>query len=410
MQTIHNSEETDAGITPEIVSVSKKTEAVIRMQMIPVSKKTDAGVITQTINIADGTHPGKDRTNNEDALIAQTIWDDRHVLGVVIDGVGGYEGGEEAARIAKETIVEYLEKSPRGERLRLLELAVTEANNRIFKEREIQHDRPNMSCVLTSCLIEVDKKRINMAHVGDSRMYRFYKGEMKKLSHDHSYVGYREEIGDLSEEEAMHHPRRNEINRLLGDKERKYREKDFIEAETFKKPLSSGDIFLICSDGLTDMITESAIKEILIQKISLADKVEMLIDLANDKGGKDNITVVLIEYLSDEDENIQDENIVSAAVARKPKTGGALVKTDGKRAWPNRKTFMVLIVILAFLLGGVAGGWLAYWYAGKKCASKHEPDKNEPIEAQPVDPGATDGVKDSETDGATGMKVVEPLR
>ena len=244
---------------------------------------------------------GKQRTNNEDTYIEQRIWDKNHVLGVVIDGVGGYEGGERAAEIAKETIVAYLNEHPDGERLDLLKHAVVEANNKIEGERQAKKQFPNMACVLTACLVEVVKKRINMVHVGDTRLYQFYGNALIKLSHDHSLIGYREEIGNLTEEEAMNHPERNLINRLVGETFHRVDDKDFIEAATF--PLLPNSTLLLCSDGLFDMLTSAEILLVMKQSISLRDKVKELIRLANDKGGKDNITVVLIDYTGDELEN-----------------------------------------------------------------------------------------------------------
>jgi len=240
---------------------------------------------------------GKTRSNNEDENIAKTIWDTNHVLGVVIDGVGGYDGGEEAARIAKETIVNYLEKYPNGERLALLKQAVVEANNKIVEERLLQPKFNNMACVLTACLIETEKKRINMVHVGDTRLYQYYDHVLIKLSHDHSLVGYREEIGNLTEEEAMNHPQRNQINRLVGEKTHQVDDKDFLEAATF--PLMPNSTLLLCSDGLSDMLMKKEMESILQQDISLEEKANGLIQSANDKGGNDNITVVLIKYISD---------------------------------------------------------------------------------------------------------------
>ena len=241
-----------------------------------------------------GTHPGMQRINNEDAYVLQTIWDDKHLLGVVIDGVGGYEGGERASEIAQEGIIGYLSKSPNGERLDLLMQAVTDANNKIYEERNAKRQYPNMSCVLTACLVEVEKEVINMVHVGDTRLYQFRRNELKKLSHDHSLVGYREEIGNLTEEEAMKHPERNMINRVVGDKVHEIDDCDFLESNTF--PLSPNTTWMLCSDGLFDMITSAETASVLNQEISLDAKVEKLIQFANDKGGNDNITVVLIEY------------------------------------------------------------------------------------------------------------------
>ena len=162
------------------------------------------------------TDVGRVRKNNEDTFLVCNLWDDDHILAVVIDGVGGYEGGEVAAAIARDSILEYLERNPFGDRLELLKHAVIYANNCIFKEREEKPGLSSMSCVLTASLTELVSMRVNIAHVGDTRLYQYSSDHIEKLSHDHSLVGYREEIGDLTEEEAMNHPQRNIISRDVG--------------------------------------------------------------------------------------------------------------------------------------------------------------------------------------------------
>lgn len=295
------------------------------------------------------TDMGQIRKNNEDNLIYQNIWDKNHVLGVAIDGVGGYEGGEVAAEIAKDTIVEYLEKYFNGDRIMLLTQAVTEANNRIVEERQKQPNLSQMSCVLTAVLVEVSEKRINMVHIGDSRFYQFHNNILEKLSHDHSYVGYKEDNNYLTEEEAMNHPKRNEINRMLGDKMHQTDDADFIEAKTF--PLLPNSILLLCSDGLTDLVTKAEMSEILSQKIDLKEKTQLLIAKANAKGGKDNITVVLIDYQSDEIianvKNIED-TIVGIENIKNQKT-------------EKHKSKIIIVGILALLLG-LSGGWFGKTY------------------------------------------------
>ncbi len=244
------------------------------------------------ISFSGNTNLGMIRTNNEDAFVVQNIWDEHHVLAVAIDGVGGYEGGEVAAAIAQKCIVEYLEKYSNGERHELLKQAVIYANNTIHEERKLQPQFDRMSCVLTAILVEEEARRINMAHVGDTRLYEYNEGFIHKLSHDHSLVGYREEIGDLTEEEAMAHPQRNIISRDLGSA---HWEEDTKEVEVDTFPLQPSSILLLCSDGLCDMITSVQMKEILAENISLEEKVQALIDSANVAGGKDNVTVVLVQ-------------------------------------------------------------------------------------------------------------------
>lgn len=240
---------------------------------------------------------GRQRTNNEDAFVAEHL-DDNTVLAVAIDGVGGYEGGEIAAEIAKEEIPKYLREFQNGERIELLKQAVTNANNAIFERRQIDTSRSNMSCVLTSALIDKGRKVVDMVHVGDTRLYQYHYGILRKLSHDHSLVGYREEIGDLTEEQAMNHPQRNVISRDVGSDKHNVSDSDFLDAEEF--PLLPNSTFLLCSDGLTDLITSKQIVAILEQPISLEEKTQALIDAANNAGGKDNITVVLVEYQAEE--------------------------------------------------------------------------------------------------------------
>ncbi len=241
---------------------------------------------------------GRQRTNNEDAYIAENL-DEKTIIAAAIDGVGGYEGGEVAAEIAQTEIPKYLKEFRNGERLELLKQAVICANNAIFERRQTDAERSNMSCVLTSALVDSGRKVIDMVHVGDTRLYQYHHGTLRKLSHDHSLIGYREEVGDLTEEQAMHHPQRNVISRDVGSAMHEVADRDFLESEEF--PLLPNSILLFCSDGLTDLITSKQIVSILEQEKKLKEKTQELVDAANEAGGKDNVTVVLVEYLAEEE-------------------------------------------------------------------------------------------------------------
>lgn len=245
---------------------------------------------------------GKQRTNNEDAFVAEKL-DEMTILAVAIDGVGGYEGGEVAAEIAQTEIPRYMHDFRNGERLELLKQAVIYANNAIYDRRLVDTARPSMSCVLTAAIVDAQRKVIDMVHVGDTRLYQYHDGNLVKLSHDHSLIGYREEMGDLTEEQAMHHPQRNVISRDVGSAKHEVEDRDFLEAAEF--PLQPNSILLLCSDGLTDLITSKQIVSVLNQNISLQAKAQALVDAANDAGGKDNVTVVLVDYKSDEKKNAQ---------------------------------------------------------------------------------------------------------
>lgn len=318
------------------------------------------------------TDMGRQRTNNEDAFFVDRL-DENTILAVAIDGVGGYEGGEVAAEIAQKEIPAYLKQYFRGERLELLKQAVVCANNAIYDRRQEDSARPDMSCVLTAALIDKGRKVVDMVHVGDTRMYQYHHGILTKLSHDHSLIGYREEIGDLTEEEAMHHPQRNVISRDVGSTRHEVGDPDFLEAEEFS--LQPNSTFLLCSDGLTDLITSKQITAVLEQPKSLKIKVQKLIDAANAAGGKDNVTVVLVEYQAEdvtapvvEDDNqpveVEDEEVLMVT----PKRGKC-----GTQKW-----IVVLLVILILLFGACVA--LLLWARSEHKQTKELNSKIEQLE------------------------------
>lgn len=238
------------------------------------------------------TDVGLIRDNNEDSFIAQLIWDDKHLLCAAIDGVGGYEGGEVAAEIARSSIIQFLNNYPDNNLQDVISQAVLQANNNIFEQRK-KGQFPNMSCVVSAAIIDVVAEKVYIAHVGDSRIYLYDKGKLTKLTHDHSLVGYREEIGELTEVEAMNHPRRNIIERCLGESERVFGDNDFVDNAVFDIPVCGKLLF--CSDGLTDMVTQAEIIQVLSKGTDISTKCQSLIDCAKSHGGKDNVTVVLVE-------------------------------------------------------------------------------------------------------------------
>lgn len=297
---------------------------------------------------------GMVRKNNEDSFICQYVWGQNNILAVAIDGVGGYEGGEVASQIAREEISNYLEQYSEGEKLDLLKQAVNHANNRIFEERQKREGLSQMSCVLTASLIDIKAKEIHMAHVGDTRLYQYCNGEIVKLSHDHSLVGYREEIGELTEEEAMHHPQRNIIGRDVGSEFHQIGD-NFIETATF--PLLPNSTLLLCSDGLCDMITSAQMKYVLAQNLSVEDKVKNLIQSALDAGGKDNVTVVLVNYQGREPVKPVEIDMGTLAAAPEP-------------CEKPKKSRMGLLVVISLLVGFVAGG-VSYWAFIGRQAQNH---------------------------------------
>ena len=303
------------------------------------------------------TDVGCKRTNNEDAFIAQYIWNDNYVIAAAIDGVGGYEGGEVASAMAQKDIVEYLELYPNGEPADLLKQAVIHANNTIYAARKNSEMYNNMSCVLTAVLIDVANYQIHMAHVGDTRLYQYVDGLIVKLSHDHSLIGYREEIGDLTEEEAMKHPQRNVIGRDVGSTYLGNGGKEYVEVATF--PLLPNSILLLCSDGLCDMITSAQMRDVLSTEAEVKDKVAHLIQAANDAGGKDNVTVVLIEYL--EPDAVSSPVIIEdLPIGEAPRIveveNIAPSSNNRKRGFSRLK--LILLLLIALVLGFAIGAYM----------------------------------------------------
>ena len=238
------------------------------------------------------TDKGKRREKNEDTFFARETIDKRFLVAGVIDGVGGYDGGDIAAGIASAVIMENLE-TVSEDVVNCLRHAIIAANKKINEEKKETGVHDQMACVLTCVVADIQNNKCWYAHVGDTRIYLLRDDSLVKISSDHSVVGFLEESGRLSEEEAMRHPRRNEITRALGFEEDIDTPEDFIE--TGQSPFLPGDVLLLCSDGLTDMISSGTIMQVLTSEKKLNVKAKALIDAANDAGGNDNITAVLVE-------------------------------------------------------------------------------------------------------------------
>lgn len=238
------------------------------------------------------TDTGKVRSNNEDTFITQKVMGNRMLLASVIDGVGGYNGGEVAAAIAKEVFIDRL-SGLQGEIIPGMIDAFKLASAQISQKKQNDKDLESMACVATMALVDIDNNQFFYAHVGDTRLYLLRDDSLVKISKDHSFVGFLEDSGRLTETAAMNHPKRNEINKALGFTSQIDTDDSFIE--TGQSPFLPGDMLLICSDGLTDMVDKNGILAIITQDITLQEKAIQLINTANDNGGNDNVTVVLVQ-------------------------------------------------------------------------------------------------------------------
>ena len=254
-----------------------------------------------------GTHTGRQRRANEDSHYA------RSPLFAVADGMGGAQAGEIASRIAVETIGGDAGVGPSD-----LARVVQTANERIHELSRSDERRAGMGTTMTVLLVGEDE--IHLAHVGDSRAYLLRGGTLEKLTRDHSLVDELVRQGKLSPEEAQEHPQRSVITRAVGPEAR-------VEVDTHTWQAKPGDVFLICSDGLTTMIDEAAIQGILEGAATLEDAGHQLIDAANDAGGRDNITVVLLRL-----EEIEQAGAGRVADEQDTMTGGDSLTTSDVQA------------------------------------------------------------------------------
>ena len=236
------------------------------------------------------TDPGLLRTINEDRVVV----DDALGLFLVVDGLGGHAAGEMAAETAVRAITGHLESAALEDRHDVEEnirRAITEANNQIYSLAQQNEDWRGMACVLTLAIAE--EERVTVGHVGDSRLYLIWNGNLRKLTSDHSPVGEQEEHGELTEEEAMQHPRRNEVFRDVGSQPHEPYDPQFIETRTVR--FRQDAALLLCSDGLSDVLTSGEISEIVERYDGDPNGTALqLVEAANRAGGKDNISVVFV--------------------------------------------------------------------------------------------------------------------
>lgn len=230
---------------------------------------------------------GRQRRANEDAYFA------RSPVFVVADGMGGAQAGEVASRVAVEAFERALDDGS-GSPEELLAERVREANARIHEMSQAEQDRAGMGTTLTAA--HVGAREVAIAHVGDSRAYRLRGDELERLTEDHSLVEEMRRRGQLTAQEADEHPQRSIITRALGPEPE-------VTVDTHSWRGADGDVYLLCSDGLTSMVSEERVAAILRDAPTLRDAGRALIAAANDAGGRDNITVLLfrLEEVGEED-------------------------------------------------------------------------------------------------------------
>jgi protein phosphatase len=238
------------------------------------------------------TDTGRSRDNNEDSVAV----DEETRLAVLADGMGGYNAGEIASGMATAFIKSEMSRwltevggTARAKEVRrAMEICVDSANLSIFNAA---NSNPNYSGMGTTLVVGVFREDVLvLGHIGDSRCYRWRAGKLDQISRDHSLLQEQIDAGLVTLEQAQHSNIKNLVTRALGVEE-------IVLLEVNEYPVELGDFYLMCSDGLSDMVRDAAIAKILSAEGGLEQKVQMLVDAANDNGGRDNISVLMVEVL-----------------------------------------------------------------------------------------------------------------
>jgi protein phosphatase len=305
------------------------------------------------VRVGAATDIGLVRERNEDSYLLEDP------LFAVADGMGGHRGGEVASRLALETI-ESLFRRGRG----ALTEHVQEANRAVYERSSTDRSVAGMGTTLTAAVVEDERARL--AHVGDSRAYLFRGGELRMLTEDHTLVHRMVQQGEITEAEAERHPQRSVVTRALGVE-------TSVPVDEVVVDLESGDRLLICSDGLTSMIGDDLIADVLSREEDPQAAAEALVGAANDGGGVDNTTVIVLAF--DDAEPSTDgatgrDTLVTSAPATRDGGSRSPARARARRAertppW-RRIAVIVSIVAAVAVVGSTAARWYldAQWYVG----------------------------------------------
>ena len=291
-----------------------------------------------TIRYGVATDVGRVREGNEDSYLVD------EPLFVVADGMGGHVAGDVASATAVE-VLDSRSESLNAAEPSTLESAIKEANVAIFKKAQADASLRGMGTTCT--LLMIDGTHAQLAHVGDSRAYLFRQGQLSQVTEDHTLVSRMVAEGRLAEEEARHHPQRSVITRALGvDSD--------VKVDLMSLNLQDGDRLLLCSDGLTTMLENPAVSDVLADESDPQAAAERLIAAANEAGGEDNITAIVVDVAPGDERPSRSAAVTAPPPprSRQDTDPGTPQRSGGSRA--RRLLLSVLAVLVVLAVGGYA--------------------------------------------------------
>jgi PPM family protein phosphatase len=309
---------------------------------------------------------GRQRNANEDSFFV------RAPIFVVADGMGGAQAGEVASKAAADAFDVDL---PQGPPERVLRETILTANRRIHELARADPSRAGMGTTLTAAIVNAEREEVAIGHVGDSRAYRLRGGKLEQLTRDHSLVEEMRRKGQLTDAQAEDHPQRSIITRALGPEPE-------VEPDVQTVPAAPGDVFLICSDGLTTMLGEEQIAKLLRGASSMSAAVRALVDEANRAGGRDNITALAfrLEDAAAPQSQHDDATLIGATAAEEGLTATEVRRRAAAAAAQERRDrladkqprrglrrvlkVLAVLVVLAALAFGAWYGNRQVWFLG----------------------------------------------
>jgi PPM family protein phosphatase len=325
---------------------------------------------------AYATDTGRQRSANEDSVFV------RAPLFVIADGMGGARAGE----VASKTVVDAFDAPlPEAPPERVLKETIEGANRSVFARAREDPNLSGMGTTTTAAILDEDADEVAIGHVGDSRAYRLRRGKLERLTRDHSLVEEMRRKGQLTEAQAEDHPQRSIITRSVGPEPE-------VEVDLQTVPAQAGDIFLLCSDGLTTMLDDEHIERLLTRATSMPNAVRALVDEANRAGGRDNISVIAFKVVDAAEPGLDAEGATligssaeeagltstevrrraAADASRQRREEAAAAKRPGRRKRIVRRvaSLVALLIVIGGIVFGATYGLHHAWFLGTDDAGR----------------------------------------